>query len=126
MTAKSKTIKIAMYYPVITRFEKFDTVVRHFIHGVNNGFWASVRDLSMKERLGATSKDIENIIVFEVNKNNKIINRWQDLFIIFNGKNYKMTAKPDEYDYAQNSGSIKIMATQCDDNTHYEQDEYEV
>jgi SPP1 family predicted phage head-tail adaptor len=105
---------------------KFDAFSRRFIHRNNGGLWASARDLSLKERMGANSKDIENTIIFEVNYNEKIIIRWQDLFILFNNRTYKITAKPDEFDYTQNKGSIKIQATQCEDNNHYEQEQYEV
>jgi len=123
---KSKTHKVQAYYIDSTRIGKFESICRRFIHKENGGFWAAIRDLSMREIVELAAVNIQNTIVFEVNFNKKFIEKWQDLIILFEGKTFKISAKPDEFDYVQNKGSLKIQAMQFTDNNMYSKDIYEV
>ena len=121
-----KTKKIKMYYVKSTRIGKFDDqLVRYFIHTQKSGgFWTAPRDLSQAEKVANTTTDKDIIIVFEINKQQIVIDKYNDLVIVFNGKTYKTSgAKPDEFDYE--SKDIKIYASQFVDNSEYAKDEYE-
>ena len=124
MAIRPKTDKVQIYYPKATREGKHETLERHFIHKRDGGFWVSARDLTQREQVANGAKDIVNTVQFEANKQTRLISLWQDLFILFRGKHYKINAKPDEYDHV--TGTIKINATQFVDNNEYTGDVYEV
>jgi len=116
MATKPKTKKIKVYYPIETN----GMLARQFIHTKSSGgLWAAVRDLSINERVHAASINISNTIVFEVNFKKRIVERYRDLIIVFEGRTYKTNGKPDEYVYNKGD-SIKIQAEQFIDNNIYD------
>jgi len=78
----------------------------------------------MQEIVANAAVDIKNTIIFDVNYSKVVIDAWQDLIILFNGRCYKPEGKPDEFDYASNKGSMQIRALQFADNNVYSSDEY--
>lgn len=85
----------------------------------------SVRDSSSREQMSTPTPNVRNMMVFELNHQKKVIEHWEELIILFEGKTYKPQGKPDEYNYTTLSkGSMVIQALEFTDNNSYTEDMY--
>ena len=120
-----KDKKIQVYYSESFKDGKNEIFKRHFIHCQNyNGLWAAVRDLMRSEIVTNQTIDINSNILFVVNWNPVIIEKWSSLWIIFKGKTFKIVGKPDEFNYRREDLKINALA-QIDNKHKYAGDIYE-
>lgn len=118
--------KIRCFFTSTVKTKPNITLTRNFIHSqASGGFWAAVRDLSMKERLVNDAVGHDTVVTFVVGFNPKILSRWEELTILDEYDNsYKIREKPDEYDYTK--GDLKIVAYKFrDDKTYGGADTYD-
>lgn len=111
--------KIRCFFTSTVKTKPNITLTRNFIHSQESGgFWAAVRDLSMKERLTNDAVGHDTVVTFVVGFNPKILSRWEELTILDEYDNsYKIREKPDEYDYTKSD--LKIVAYKFRDDQIY-------
>lgn len=117
--------KVRAFYTK-TKLEKpIKTYTRHFIHSkASGGFWAHIRDLTLRERLTNEAIGHQVVVVIRVGYNPKILDLWEQLiFIDEKGTTYRLKEKPDEYEYSKSD--IKLTAYAFNDDKSYEEDVYE-
>lgn len=119
----NKTHKVQVYYNVSIQDENGNQLVhRVWINKKDKGLWAAVRDVKLGETITPTEQKILVEVIFTLNYNKAIIDNWESTMIIFNGKTYKVVAKPDEYNYIK--GDIKVYASKRNDNKIPNTEEY--